>query len=44
MASEDMETEVRIRSIKVDKPLDLDFDIGNLMASDPNELDVKQLK
>lgn len=33
-----------IRSIQVDKPLELEFDIGNLLASDPNELLTQKLK
>ena len=44
MATEDIESEASIRSTQVEKPLDLEYDIGNLLASDPNELDVKKLK
>jgi regulator of ribosome biosynthesis len=33
-----------IRSTSVDKPLELEFDVGNLLASDPNELNLKKVK
>ncbi|CAG7835924.1 unnamed protein product [Allacma fusca] len=41
---EDAESDPTIRSTKVDKPLELELDIGNLLASDPNELNLKHLK
>jgi len=36
--------ELNIRSTKVEKTLEVDFDVGNMMASDPNEIQVKLLK
>jgi len=36
--------ESNIRSTKVEKPLELEFDLGNLMASDPNEIQIKMLR
>jgi len=36
--------ETNIRSTKVDKALELDIDVGNLMASDPNELQIRSLR
>lgn len=33
-----------IRSTKVEKPLELEFDIGNLLVTDPNEIQVKALR
>jgi len=44
MEMETEETNSNIRPTKVDKVLELDFDLGNLLASDPNEVFVKSLK
>merc|ERR1711928_99532 len=34
----------KIRSIQVDKPVDLEYDVGNLLAYDINDIDVNQLR
>ena len=33
-----------LKQVKVVKDIDVEFDIGNLMMTDPNELDTKRLK
>ncbi|CAI9720047.1 biogenesis regulatory homolog [Octopus vulgaris] len=38
------EKEARFKSIEVQKDAELDFDQGNLLASDPNPLDLKKLR
>ncbi|CAG7825101.1 unnamed protein product [Allacma fusca] len=43
IVEEDAKSDPTIRSTKVDKPLELELDIGNLLASDPNELNLKHL-
>merc|ERR1740128_748519 len=34
----------KIKSIHVDKPVDLEYDVGNLLAYDINDIDVNQLR
>lgn len=34
----------KIRSIQVDKPVDLEYDVGNLLAYDINDIDINQLR
>lgn len=34
----------KYRSIEVNKSQDLEFDLGNLLASDPNQLDEKEFR
>jgi len=38
------DTGENIRSIQVDKPLDVELDIGTLLVSDPNEVSLKELR
>lgn len=44
METDTSETTVTLKSTKVDKQLELDLDVGHLMASDPNELSIKELE
>lgn len=34
----------QLKSVSVDKDIDLEFDLGNLLAYDPNPLKVKKAK
>jgi len=40
----EVEESSNIRSTKVEKPLQADYDLGNLFLSDPNEVDVASLR
>ena len=34
----------KIKSIQVDKPVDLEYDLGNLLAYDINDFDINELR
>ena len=34
----------KIKSIQVDKPIELEFDLGNILAYDTNDIDINQLR
>lgn len=44
LARAEKEEAEKLKSIQVDKAVDLEYDLGNLLAYDFNDIDVNQLR